>query len=33
MDEKEQTRARILEAAGKRFRHYGYQKTTMAEIA
>jgi AcrR family transcriptional regulator len=33
MDEKEQTRALILDAAGKRFRHYGYQKTTMAEIA
>jgi AcrR family transcriptional regulator len=33
MDEKAQTRALILEAAGKRFRHYGYQKTTMAEIA
>lgn len=33
MDEKAQTRAMILEAAGKRFEHYGYQKTTMAEIA
>jgi AcrR family transcriptional regulator len=33
MDEKAQTRALILEAAGKRFEHYGYQKTTMAEIA
>jgi AcrR family transcriptional regulator len=33
MDEKAQTRALILDAAGKRFRHYGYQKTTMAEIA
>jgi AcrR family transcriptional regulator len=33
MDEKAQTRSRILEAAGKRFMHYGYQKTTMSEIA
>ena len=33
MDEKAQTRAQILEAAGIRFRHYGYQKTTMSEIA
>jgi AcrR family transcriptional regulator len=33
MDEKAQTRAMILDAAGKRFRHYGYQKTTMSEIA
>lgn len=33
MDEKAQTRALILDAAGKRFRHYGYQKTTMSEIA
>jgi AcrR family transcriptional regulator len=33
MDEKAQTRANILEAAGKRFQHYGYQKTTMSEIA
>jgi AcrR family transcriptional regulator len=33
MDEKTLTRNRILEAAGKRFMHYGYQKTTMSEIA
>jgi AcrR family transcriptional regulator len=33
MDEKAETRALILDAAGKRFRHYGYQKTTMSEIA
>jgi AcrR family transcriptional regulator len=33
MDEKEATRERILLAAGARFLHYGYQKTTMAEIA
>jgi AcrR family transcriptional regulator len=33
MDEKAQTRAMILDAASARFRHYGYQKTTMAEIA
>lgn len=33
MDEKAETRARILEAAGKRFMHYGYAKTTMSEIA
>jgi AcrR family transcriptional regulator len=33
MDEKTETRLRILEAAGKRFMHYGYQKTTMSEIA
>jgi AcrR family transcriptional regulator len=33
MDEKEATRERILTAAGARFMHYGYQKTTMAEIA
>lgn len=33
MDEKEATRERILAAAGARFMHYGYQKTTMAEIA
>lgn len=29
----EATRARILEAAGDRFRQFGYGKTTMAEIA
>lgn len=28
-----QVRERILEAAEERFRHYGYHKTTMAEIA
>ena len=33
MDEKAQTRALILDAASKRFSHYGYQKTTMSEIA
>jgi AcrR family transcriptional regulator len=33
MDEKTETRLRILDAAGKRFMHYGYQKTTMSEIA
>jgi AcrR family transcriptional regulator len=33
MDEKAQTRQMILDAASARFRHYGYQKTTMAEIA
>ena len=33
MDEKEQTRQKILAAAGARFRHYGYGKTTMSEIA
>jgi AcrR family transcriptional regulator len=33
MDEKEQTRQRILAAAGVRFQHYGYGKTTMSEIA
>lgn len=33
MDERETTRERILSAAGARFMHYGYQKTTMAEIA
>jgi len=29
----DQTRELILEAAGKRFTHYGYSKTTIAEIA
>ena len=29
----EETRNRIISAAGKRFAHYGYGKTTMAEIA
>ena len=33
MDEKEQTRQKILAAAGVRFQHYGYGKTTMSEIA
>lgn len=33
MDEKHQTRDRILQAAMNRIKHYGYGKTTMAEIA
>lgn len=33
MDEKHQTRDRILDAAMERIKHYGYGKTTMAEIA
>lgn len=33
MNEKQATSLRILDAASKRFLHYGYQKTTMAEIA
>ena len=33
MDEKTATRDRILHAAITRTRHYGYSKTTMAEIA
>lgn len=33
MDEKQQTRERILSAASNRIRHYGYGKTTIAEIA
>ena len=33
MDEKAQTRERILHAAVNRIKHYGYGKTTMAEIA
>jgi len=33
MDEKAATRDRILEAAMNRIKHYGYGKTTMAEIA
>src|SRR5262249_13326923 len=33
MDEKMATRDRILNAAIARIRHYGYGKTTMAEIA
>lgn len=33
MDDKTQTRDRILQAAISRIKHYGYGKTTMAEIA
>ena len=33
MDEKAATRDRILAAAMTRIKHYGYGKTTMAEIA
>jgi AcrR family transcriptional regulator len=33
MDEKHETRDRILHAAMERIKHYGYGKTTMAEIA
>jgi AcrR family transcriptional regulator len=33
MDQKIESRDRILEAAAKRIKHYGYGKTTMAEIA
>jgi AcrR family transcriptional regulator len=33
MDEKTATRDRILDAAMTRIKHYGYGKTTMAEIA
>jgi AcrR family transcriptional regulator len=33
MDEKAATRDRILQAAMSRIKHYGYGKTTMAEIA
>ncbi|MGE0597203.1 MAG: TetR/AcrR family transcriptional regulator [Hyphomonadaceae bacterium] len=33
MDEKTLTRDRILQAAMNRIKHYGYSKTTMAEIA
>ncbi len=33
MTEKTDTREKILDAAMQRFRHYGYGKTTMAEIA
>jgi len=33
MDEKGATRERILAAAMQRIKHYGYSKTTMAEIA
>jgi len=33
MTTKDSVRWRILEAAGKRFKHFGYGKTSMAEIA
>jgi len=33
MSELDETAKRILEAAGARFIHYGYRKTTMSEIA
>src|SRR5262245_55032028 len=33
MDQKVDTRDRILHAATERIKHYGYNKTTMAEIA
>jgi AcrR family transcriptional regulator len=33
MDDKAATRDRILQAAMNRIKHYGYSKTTMAEIA
>ena len=33
MSEKQDTRDTILDAAMKRFLHYGYAKTTMSEIA
>lgn len=33
MDDKTSTRDRILHAAMQRIKHYGYSKTTMAEIA
>jgi AcrR family transcriptional regulator len=33
MASKDAMRERILEAAAKRFKHYGYAKTSMAEIA
>lgn len=33
MDDKQDTRDRILQAAMDRIKHYGYGKTTMAEIA
>src|SRR5262249_50713287 len=33
MDDKANTRDRILQAAMNRIKHYGYGKTTMAEIA
>ncbi|MDH3693378.1 MAG: TetR/AcrR family transcriptional regulator, partial [Gammaproteobacteria bacterium] len=33
LDTSENVRERILEAANVRFQQYGYNKTTMAEIA
>src|ERR1700677_674457 len=33
MAEKDSVRAQIVDAAKKRFSHFGYAKTTMAEIA
>ena len=33
MMEKESVRGQIVEAAKKRFSHFGYAKTTMAEVA
>src|SRR5260221_12571908 len=33
MSEKESIREQIVEAAKKRFSHFGYAKTTMAEVA
>src|ERR1700683_157876 len=33
MGEKDSVRSQIIEAAKKRFSHFGYAKTTMAEIA
>jgi AcrR family transcriptional regulator len=33
MDPRTESRDRILQAAAKRIKHYGYAKTTMAEIA
>ena len=33
MSEKESIREQIVDAAKKRFSHFGYAKTTMAEVA
>ena len=33
MAEKDTVREKIVEAAKKRFSHFGYAKTTMAEVA
>ena len=33
MAEKDSVRCQIVEAAKKRFSHFGYGKTTMAEVA